>query len=143
MTPSPAILENHPLAPLTTLGLGGPARYFAMCASTDECRAAIEFGRVRRLPIHVLGGGSNTIFLDEGYPGIVIQVFISGITVTTVQGGVELQVGAGEQWDDVVTSAIAKGLGIIRGDQSGNCNPNDIATRTQAAIMLYNCMSRK
>ena len=113
MTPSPAILENHPLAPLTTLGLGGPARYFAMCASTDECRAAIEFGRVRRLPIHVLGGGSNTIFLDEGYPGIVIQVFISGITVTTVQGGVELQVGAGEQWDDVVTSAIAKGLGGI------------------------------
>lgn len=113
MTAAPAILENHPLASLTTIGLGGTARYFAMCASVDECRAAIEFARTRRLPIHILGGGSNTIFLDEGFPGLVIQVFISGLTVHDVQGGVVLDVGAGEQWDDVVTSAVARGFGGI------------------------------
>jgi UDP-N-acetylmuramate dehydrogenase len=113
MTSSLAILENHPLAPLTTLGLGGAARYFVMCASPDECRTAIEFARTRRLPIHILGGGSNTIFLDEGFPGVVIQIFISGLTVNTVQKGVELEIGAGEQWDDVVTSAVARGFGGI------------------------------
>jgi UDP-N-acetylmuramate dehydrogenase len=113
MTSAPAIIENHPLAPLTTLGLGGPARYFMMCSSPEECRSAIEFARTRRLPVHILGGGSNTIFLDEGFPGVIIQVFISGLTVTTVQNGVVLEVGAGEQWDDVVTSAIARGFGGI------------------------------
>jgi UDP-N-acetylmuramate dehydrogenase len=113
MTPAPAILENHPLAPLTTIGLGGNARYFAMCASPDECRAAIGFARTHRLPIHILGGGSNTIFADEGFSGLVIQVFIAGLTMTAVQGGMLVQTGAGEQWDDVVTSAVARGLGGI------------------------------
>jgi UDP-N-acetylmuramate dehydrogenase len=113
MTSPLAMLENHPLAPLTTIGLGGSARYFVMCASVEDCRSAIEFARERRLPIHILGGGSNTIFLDEGFPGVVIQVCISGLTVTPIQNGVVLDVGAGEQWDDVVTSAVARGFGGI------------------------------
>lgn len=113
MISSLAMLENHPLAPLTTIGLGGSARYFAMCSSIEECRSAIGFARTHRLPIHILGSGSNTVFLDEGFPGVVIQVCISGLTVTTIQGGVVLDVGAGEQWDDVVTSAVARGFGGI------------------------------
>ena len=59
--------EQVPLAPYTTLGLGGEARYFVECGSEDEVRAALAYAAERRLPAYVLGGGSNVVFLDSGF----------------------------------------------------------------------------
>jgi UDP-N-acetylmuramate dehydrogenase len=113
MTASLAIQEQVPLGPLTTLGLGGRARHFATCESVEECRAALTFAHTGGLPVHILGGGSNTVFLDEGFPGLVIRVAIPGISITTASSGVIVQVGAGEQWEDVVTTSVARGLGGV------------------------------
>ena len=113
MTASPVIQEHVALGPLTTLGLGGKARHYALCESVQECRAALTFAHTARTPVHILGGGSNTVFLDEGFPGLVIHVAIPGIAITTVSSGALVQAGAGELWEDVVTTAVARGLGDI------------------------------
>lgn len=113
MTAALTIREHAPLSTLTTLRLGGTARYLAICGTPDECRAAIEFARAQGLPLHILGGGSNTIFPDEGFPGVVLQVAISGLTESMAREGAIFAVGAGELLDDVVTAAVARGFGGI------------------------------
>ena len=55
------IRENVPLAPLTTLQVGGPARYLAEAQNEEEVREATRFAQARRLPLFVLGGGSNLV----------------------------------------------------------------------------------
>ena len=60
------IQENIPLAPLTTLQVGGPARYFAAAASEDEVREATHFAKSKQLPLFILGGGSNLVVADSG-----------------------------------------------------------------------------
>lgn len=113
MSTATDIRGNVPLAPLSTIGLGGPARFLATCTSADECRAAVEFGRSHALPLHILGGGSNTVFADAGYPGLVIHVAISGVSMAPDRRGVVVRIGAGESWDDVVTACVARGLGGV------------------------------
>src|SRR5881396_984984 len=71
--------EHVPLAPYTTFGLGGKARYFVECGSEDEVRAALAYAAERRLPAYVLGGGSNVVFLDSGFPGLILRLTIGGI----------------------------------------------------------------
>ena len=101
------IQENIPLAPLTTLQVGGPARYFASAASEDEVRAAVQFARTKRLPLFILGGGSNLVVADSGWLGLVLQVAIGGITTRTEAGAVSLDAGAGLDWDSFVAHAVA------------------------------------
>jgi UDP-N-acetylmuramate dehydrogenase len=100
------IQENVPLAPLTTLGVGGPARYFAYVRSPDEVREALEWARTRNLPLFVLGGGSNLLVSDRGFPGIVLRVAIAGILE---RPDANFVVGAGEDWDGFVARAVAAG----------------------------------
>jgi UDP-N-acetylmuramate dehydrogenase len=73
------IEENVPLAPLTTLGVGGSARYFCAAKSVEEVEQAVDFARERRLKLFVLGGGSNVVIADQGFDGMVVQVAILGI----------------------------------------------------------------
>ena len=63
------IQQNVPLAPLTTLRIGGPARFFAEAREEDELLAAFSFAEQRGLPLFILGGGSNALVADEGFPG--------------------------------------------------------------------------
>ncbi|HVH66725.1 MAG TPA: UDP-N-acetylmuramate dehydrogenase [Gemmatimonadales bacterium] len=102
------VREHVPLARYTTLGLGGAARYFVECASEDEVRAALVFARERNLPVYVLGGGSNVVFLDAGYPGLVLRITIGGVEL---QDGAtpEIRAGAGVDWDGVVQDSVARG----------------------------------
>ena len=72
------IQQNVPLAPLTTLGVGGPARYFVQAGSEDAVRSAVDWVRTRDLPHFVLGGGSNLVVADEGFSGLVIQIALRG-----------------------------------------------------------------
>jgi UDP-N-acetylmuramate dehydrogenase len=103
-----AILEYVPLAPLTTLKVGGPARYFAEASTLSEVQEALGFAAARRLPLFVLGGGSNLVISDAGWPGLVLKVSIRGIDERTHSGGTEYEVGAGEDWDDFVARAVAR-----------------------------------
>jgi UDP-N-acetylmuramate dehydrogenase len=102
--------ERVPLAPLTTIGLGGTARYFISCAKVAELQQALVFARERKLPVAVLGGGSNTVFADGGFDGLVIHVALSG---TTFGADGKVAAGAGEKWDDLVRSSVERGLAGI------------------------------
>jgi UDP-N-acetylmuramate dehydrogenase len=102
------IQENVSLAPLTTLGVGGPARYFVEARSVDEVREAAEHARGRGLPLFVLGGGSNLVIADSGWPGLVLRVGISGIEEREEDGKVVFEVGAGEEWDKLVAYAVKR-----------------------------------
>ncbi len=113
MSVSLAIREDVSLASLTTIGLGGSARFFASCATPDECRSALDFAREHSVPVMVLGGGSNVVFSDEGYPGLILRVEIPGLDFADSTRMCQVTVGAGELWDDVVTACVARGLGGI------------------------------
>jgi UDP-N-acetylmuramate dehydrogenase len=100
--------EHVPLAPYTTLGLGGDARYFVECSSPDQVRAALTYGSDRRLPVYILGGGSNVVFPDGGFPGLVLRVTIGGLDYRDGPGP-EVTAGAGVDWDTVVQGAVERG----------------------------------
>ena len=104
------IRSEVPLAPHTTIGLGGPARFFAECATPDQIREALAFAREKKLALHVLGGGSNTIFADRGFDGLVLRVGLRGISVSDHRGARLLAAAAGEPWDDVVQESVRLGL---------------------------------
>ena len=101
------ILREHiPLAPLTTMGLGGPARYLAECTSLDEMRDCLTWAEAEGLSVQVLGGGSNVLFADAGYSGVVLKVGLSGV----VFNGETVEVAAGEDWDGFVQCCVERGL---------------------------------
>jgi len=102
--------EHVSLAPYTTIGLGGPARYFADCANEDELREALTVARQRRLPVQVLGGGSNVIFPDAGFPGVVARVALGGLTVREAGDTADVVAGAGVTWDELVEETVRRGL---------------------------------
>ena len=103
------LLENIPLAPLTTFRLGGPARFFVAASTAGDVQEAVEFAQARELPLFVLGGGSNLVIADRGWPGLVLQVAIPGIEQQpghNDEGKVLFDAGAGESWDRVVSHAV-------------------------------------
>jgi len=103
------IREQFPLAPLSTLGVGGPARYYARVTSEDGVREAVEWARTRDLPLFVLGGGSNIVLSDQGHPGLVLHLATRGIATRPTADAVEVTAEAGEPWDALVASAVAQG----------------------------------
>ena len=96
--------ENVPLAPLTTFNIGGPARFFAQALTEADLTEALSFASTHTLPLFVLGGGSNLLVPDAGYPGLVLHLKIPGIE--PLANGL-FDVGAGVSWDAFVTHAIA------------------------------------
>ena len=102
------VLENVPLAPLTTLKVGGPARYFTEPKSATEVANAVNFAHTRDIPLFVLGGGSNLVISDAGWPGLVLRIAISGIDQREENGKALFEVGAGEEWDKFVARAVAR-----------------------------------
>jgi len=102
------IQEHVSLAPLTTIKVGGPARYFIEVTTVSEVCDAITFARTRNLPLFVLGSGSNLIVSDAGWPGLVLKVGVAGMEEHLQDGKAILEVGAGEDWDKVVARAVAQ-----------------------------------
>ncbi len=100
------IQENIALAPLTTLKVGGSARYFVETTSEGEVLEAVGFAMQSRLPLFVLGGGSNLVVADEGWPGLVLKISIAGIETDGAAGDPVFRVGAGEEWDKFVAQAV-------------------------------------
>jgi UDP-N-acetylmuramate dehydrogenase len=103
------LLENIPLAPLTTIKVGGMARYFVEAKDTGEVQEAVTFARSRTLPLFVLGGGSNLVVADSGWPGLVLKIAVGGIVQRggrDEDGKVIFDAGAGESWDKFVSRAV-------------------------------------
>ena len=125
------VREQVSLSRFTTLGLGGPARRFVVAGTDEEIIAAVRDADRRAEPLLVLGGGSNLVISDNGFPGTVIQVATKGIHRMTgpdaagldrqgpdeagprqAEPGapVTLTVAAGEEWDTVVASCVTADL---------------------------------
>lgn len=103
--------RNVSLAGLTALRAGGPARYFTEVKTKGELKEAISTARGKKLPFFVLGGGSNVLFRDEGFPGLVVKMGFKGIEFKKGKRGKTLAiVGAGENWDGFVSKTVSKRL---------------------------------
>jgi len=98
--------ENVALAPLTTMQVGGPARFFVEAITTDDVRDAVAYAKSRKLPLFILGGGSNLIVSDAGWPGMALKVAIPGVNHRHVHGTAYFDAGAGEDWDGFVAITV-------------------------------------
>jgi len=105
--------EEHeaPLAPLTTMRVGGPAARLVTAETTDEVVDAVREVDDADEPLLVVTGGSNVVIADEGFPGTVVRVATQGVTVESADlcGGVMVRVAAGVVWDELVARSVAEG----------------------------------
>lgn len=106
------ILGNVLLKNLTTMRLGGPAKFVIEIENPDEIKKAHEFALEKNLPIFVLGGGANTIAHDEGFNGVIIKNTIAGISdiYSPITDKTYIKAMGGEPWDNVVKFTTDKGL---------------------------------
>lgn len=103
------IRENVPLAPLTTIKIGGKARFFVRATNEVEVIEAFRFAKENGFKIFILGGGSNILISDRGFDGLVLQIALKGISfVKKVENKIFLRVGAGEDWDEFVKFCVEK-----------------------------------
>ena len=105
-SPKIKIQDNIPLAPLTTLKVGGPARFYTRVESEDQLLDAFDYASTNGLDVFVLGGGSNILVSDAGFDGIVIHVALNGIDVD----GSMVVAKAGEDWDTFVAHCVENDL---------------------------------
>lgn len=104
-------LYNVPLKSLTTMGVGGNAHEFIEVTSVKELISAIKEAQKSGLNWRVLGGGSNSIFSDSGYDGLVIKIAFKGISFeNNAEGKVLVTAQAGEVWDELVKTCCLKKL---------------------------------
>lgn len=104
------ILENVPLAPYTTLGVGGAARFLIKAATDEHVLEGMHFARARGFPVFVLGGGSNLVVSDSGFSGLVIKVDLAGIQQSSEESGGSFSVAAGVGWDAFVHYCVSRNL---------------------------------
>ncbi len=101
------IERDVPLGLLTTIGIGGPAKYFVRVSTVDEVREVVAWAAGQEEALFVLAGGSNLVIADEGFDGVVMQIALRGITVESEDpASVIVRVAAGEPWDDFVAMAV-------------------------------------
>lgn len=106
----PTTTEQVRLAEYTTLRLGGPAARFAAAATEGDLVEAVAAADHDGEPVLVLGGGSNLVVADAGFPGLVVRATVAGLTFTAGDGAVEVTAAAGQDWDDLVRQCLAAGL---------------------------------
>jgi UDP-N-acetylmuramate dehydrogenase len=100
--------ENVPLAPLTTLRVGGRGHFFVNARDLTEVEEAVTFAHARKLRLFVLGGGSNVVVSDRGWDGLVLQIGITGIEAREREGKALFDVGAGLDWDKFVKHCVSR-----------------------------------
>jgi UDP-N-acetylmuramate dehydrogenase len=110
------IHTNVPLKNLTTMKLGGNARFMTEVRNPQELANIYMNAKSQSLPIFVIGGGSNTIAKDEGFNGIIVRMRIPGFEVISDDiHSTTIKIGAGEEWDTVVKRAVDMKLSGIEG----------------------------
>jgi UDP-N-acetylmuramate dehydrogenase len=101
------------LADLTTLGVGGPIDRLVEVTTAGEVVAAVRDADAAGRPLLVLGGGSNVVAPDEGWPGDVVLVRSRGVRYRSAARAVEVEAQAGEPWEELVAATVAEGLAGI------------------------------
>ena len=101
------ILKNQPLSSFTTMGLGGYTDFMCRVKNESDIIEAFTFAKNNSLPILTIGSGSNIIFSDDGYKGLVIINELTGLTIKP-NGYVEAK--SGENWDKLVDTTVAQNL---------------------------------
>jgi len=105
------IQQNVSLADYSTMGLGGPAAYLCTVTSRMEVLEALSWAQGQKVPAIMIGGGSNIVWQDSGYPGLVIVNQVMGYQpFEEDETNTYLTIGSGENWDSVVERAVAAGL---------------------------------
>jgi UDP-N-acetylmuramate dehydrogenase len=146
------IEENVRLAELTTLKIGGQARYFVRVTSEGEVVETLKYARQNNLPTFVLGGGSNVLIADEGFDGLVLQIALKGISVSEEKDEiVRVSAQAGEDWDELCEFCVERNLqGIeclsgIPGLTGGTPvqNVGAYAQEVSETILKVKCFDRK
>ena len=108
------IQKDVSLANYSTMRLGGKARYLAEATSEQEIQELLDWAHQNNIPFLMIGGGSNIVWRDEGYQGLVIVNKIMGKElVEEDDSSATLRFGAGEKWDDVVSWSVDKNLSGI------------------------------
>jgi UDP-N-acetylmuramate dehydrogenase len=102
------------LARYTTLRLGGPARRLVTASTSRETVEAVRAADAAGEPLLLVGGGSNLVLADDGFPGVAVLLRARGVAVSPAgtgagEAGVDLTVQAGEPWDELVTRAVGAG----------------------------------
>ena len=117
--------ENADLAPLTTFRLGGRAARLVTARTDAEVVEAVQAADATGTPLLVIGGGSNLLIADEGFPGTALRIATEGVTLTRNDPGTgpgpgqavgavaELELAAGETWSDAVAETVREGLAGI------------------------------
>ena len=97
------------LADLTTLRVGGPSDALVEAATAPDLVAAVRDADAAAEPVLLVGGGSNLVVADDGWPGVTVLIRTDGIDVRRDGDDVLLRVAAGTGWDDLVARAVAEG----------------------------------
>jgi UDP-N-acetylmuramate dehydrogenase len=105
--------ENIALAPYTTFGIGGPARWFVEAKDEGTIREAMKWAAGRGAPVFVLGGGSNLLVSDAGFAGLALHVALGGVEYAEDGDDRIYRVAAGENWDRFVQRTVDDGCAGI------------------------------
>ena len=113
-----SVQQHVPLAPYTTFGIGGPARFFCSITSEDQLLDAVRFARHQQLELFTLGGGSNLLVSDSGFNGLVLRIAIGSVetaSLTPVASGshIDFHVPAGMDWNEFVEHICQQGISGI------------------------------
>jgi len=107
---APRVLRQAPLSEWTTLGVGGAAKALVEVVDVGGLVRALAEAESQGSPVLVLGGGSNVVIADEGFPGTVVRVVIDGFDAQVDGSDVIVSVGAGRDWSDFATYCVSEGL---------------------------------
>jgi len=102
--------EDVPLSTITTLRVGGPARFVVRCVTEEDILEGIRYAKERNLPLYVLGQGSNLLASDQGFEGVVLKIETRGIHTETTGTGVLITVQAGVPWETLVKAVASESL---------------------------------
>jgi UDP-N-acetylmuramate dehydrogenase len=100
------IQEQVTLAEYSNYRIGGPARFFCDAANEEEIRCGVLFAREQKLPLFVLGGGTNLLIDDNGFGGVVLKPSVMALSA----GGQTVTVGAGVMVSEMLKFTIAHSL---------------------------------
>lgn len=104
------IQENVDLSSHSTMRLGGKARYLSEAASEEDIRDIVEWAKAKQIPFLMIGDGSNIVWRDEGFAGLIIVNRLRGRKILNEdEAGATISIGGGENWDEVVAWTVEKG----------------------------------
>lgn len=107
---SPVIEQNKRLKSFNTFGLEAVAAYYARPDSLDQLRQVVQFSQEHELEYLILGGGSNILFKQDYYSGLVIHLNLLGVHVEEHSDHFRVVVGASENWHELTQLCVGKGI---------------------------------